>query len=242
MQLRFLGTGSASQAYLGHAAAVVEINEQRLLIDCGPGTLKKYCACYESHPNAVFVSHCHMDHIADLEALFFHSWFKTPSEALPQLFVPVTFVELLHQRVGTYPGTLAEGGVNFWQAFQLIPVLKEFTFANHIFRTYPTRHHAPGSSYALHLAGSFLYTGDTRPIPEIVNHCANQGERIFHDCAVIGNPSHSGIDDLLREYGEEQRQRMVCYHNHRPEDAEQFTKAGLRLAKPGEVFKLREAH
>ena len=35
----------------------------------------------------------------------------------------------LHQRVGDYPNVLAEGGVNFWEAFRLIPVGERFWHA-----------------------------------------------------------------------------------------------------------------
>jgi len=39
-----------------------------------------------------------------------------------------------------------------------------------------------------------------RPIPEVLRQYAQTGELIAHDCGLTGNPSHSGIDDLEREY------------------------------------------
>lgn len=213
IDVRFLGTGGANQEGLGYSAAVVEINaEHKLLIDCGPGTIYRYKNRYGELPKAIYITHCHLDHIADIEPLFAQAWFNQPERICPQIFVPVELFETLHQRLGTYPGALAEGGINFWEGFQLIPVSKQFLFGGFTFKIYPVRHHAPFSAFCLHLPGHFLYSGDTRPIPEIISHCANQGEVIYHDCALTGNPSHAGIEDLRREYSEEQLARLRLYH------------------------------
>jgi len=80
ISIRFLGVGSASQKDLGHASVVVSVPQtaprekdklENLLVDCGPGTVNSYEQHFSSLPKAVFITHCHMDHIADLEHLFF---------------------------------------------------------------------------------------------------------------------------------------------------------------------------
>ncbi|MFT5084542.1 MAG: ribonuclease BN (tRNA processing enzyme), partial [Lentisphaeria bacterium] len=220
ISVEFLGVGSSSQIDLGHAAIVISTPNKSLLVDCGPGTLKTYGAHIENTlgekgqpsslevldkhapttalPDAIFVTHCHLDHIGDFENIFIKSWFSRPGGPKPKLFVPVSIVPLLHQRVAGYPSVLAEGGVNFWEAFQLIPVGDTFVFDNITWHVIPVRHHAPQSAFGLHLPGAFFYTGDTRPIPEIIAYTLTRDETIFHDCGVLGNPSHTGIDDALR--------------------------------------------
>ncbi|CAK0770974.1 hypothetical protein CCP4SC76_530002 [Gammaproteobacteria bacterium] len=67
---------------------------------------------------------------------------------------------------------------------------------------------------------------------------AAQDEPIFHDVAAVGNPSHSGVADILASYHPDQCRRLVAYHYESPEAARQITTAGFRVARPGEVFVL----
>ncbi|MFL0799002.1 MAG: MBL fold metallo-hydrolase [Agarilytica sp.] len=238
IQLRFLGVGGASQEGLGHASAVVQIADKRLLIDCGPGTVKAFVDCYQCLPDALFITHCHLDHIGDLENLFIKSWFHQPNRVQPKVYVPASIVPLLHQRAGSYPAVLAEGGVNFWDAFHLIPVVDAFVFENTQFNVQEVRHHAPETAFGLHLPQRFFYTGDTRPIPEIIDHRINCNEVIFHDCGVVGNPSHTGIDDLEREYSAEVISRLRCYHYYTKADVDVFNERGLYVVRQGELFEV----
>ncbi len=236
VKVSFLGVGSAGQVGLGHASAVVELEKQRLLIDCGPGTLLRFRERFNTLPDALYITHCHLDHIGDFEGLFIQSWFHKPERHQPKLFVPAPIIPLLHERVATYPNVLAEGGVNFWDAFQLIPVSGKFVFADHTFEAIPVRHHVPKTAFGLRLAKAFFYTGDTRPIPEVIAHQLLESETIFHDCGVIGNPSHTGIEDLLAEYSKETRDRMHCYHYGNEADKNTFKENDLNVISPGDSF------
>lgn len=239
--LTFLGTGSGGHLAMGSAAACIEREGLPwLLIDCGPGTLSAYDKQYQTLPSALFMTHCHMDHIADLEILTV----RAKLQNLPPIpiYVPLSLITTLHQRLATYPGSMAEGDHNFWSSFQLIPVTDTFYHDSHRFACYATRHHAPNSSFALHLPGILFYTGDTRPIPEVLSHCCGAEEVIFHDCGVFSNPSHTGLDDLEREYPASLRQRFTLYHYADEKSAQTIEKAGYRVARPGRVFPLRGCH
>ena len=237
--LQFLGVGSGGNPELGCAAAVVTINnEQTLLIDCGSGTVNRFQQCLGRLPDAVFITHNHLDHIADLEILFIRVLLarrQDPSIPLVRLFVPVHLIHQLHLRLACYPGAMAEGGENFWHAFQLIPVSENFLFAGEKFTLYPSRHHEPYSSFSLHLAGRFFYSGDTRPVPEVIHHHVVQNEVIFHDCGLLSNPSHTGLEDL-QEYRSDIRSQLVLYHYNNQNDGEQLKTAGFKVASPFEVF------
>ncbi len=60
---------------------------------------------------------------------------------------------------------------------------------------------------------------------------AGADELIAHDCALQGNPSHSGIDDLEREYPRELLARCLLYHYASAEDGEALRARGHRVAR-----------
>ncbi len=233
--LNFLGVGAAHAVALGSSAVVLErAGVPLLLIDCGPDTLDRYMAAYGALPPAVFITHTHMDHVAGMEQLFIRSWFDPQARGTTRLFAHAALIPWLHARAADYPGALAEGGVNFWEAFRLIPCTRGFWLGGLWFDVFATRHHVPGTSYGLALDGSFVYTGDSRPVPEMLACYADSNELIAHDCSLVGNPSHTGIDDIEREYPETLRQQMILYHYGSAADGAALAARGYRIAKPGE--------
>jgi len=136
--------------------------------------------------------------------------------------------------VADYPGALAEGGVNFWEAFRLVPCTRGFWLDGFWFDIFATRHHAPGTSYGLALEGSFAFTGDTRPIPEVLARYGGGDMVIAHDCSLVGNPSHSGIDDIAREYPDSLRTQLLLYHYGSAADGAALAARGYRIATTGE--------
>lgn len=237
--LRFLGVGNANARSLGSSAAVLERDgAPLLLIDCGPNTLHTYLSRYGTLPPALFITHAHLDHIAGLEGLFYRLATTQPPPQPPMLFVPVALVPVLQRRLADYPNLLAEGGRNFWDVFRLVPVSERFWHLDLYFDCFPVRHHDWLSAFGLALQGRFLYTGDTRPIPEVLNRYASQGEPIFHDCALSGNPSHTGLADIRAQYKEEQWRRMVFYHYESEVAGECIARDGFRIAGSGECFPL----
>ena len=239
LALRFLGVGNANARSLGSSAAVLESEgASLLLIDCGPDTLDAHLLRYGSLPRALFITHAHLDHVGGLEGFFYRLATTRPPPEAPWLFVPVALVAVLQRRLADYPNLLAEGGRNFWDVFRLIPVSERFWYQDLVFDCFPVRHHDWLSAFGLALEGRFLYSGDTRPIPEVLNRFASHGEPIFHDCALHANPSHTGIADIRAQYKEEQCQRMVFYHYESEAAGEEIARGGHRVAHPGECFAL----
>ena len=233
--LRFHGVGNASAGELGSAMATVEREGAPwLTIDCGGEGLTAFQARYGDMPRAVFITHVHLDHVAGMERLFVASYFDPARRGRVRLYVPAPLVPLLHQRIASYPNVLAEGGANFWDAFQLVPVGEAFWHDGQRLEVFPVRHHWPETAFGLRLRGSVVWTGDTRPIPEMLARHADAGELIAHDCGLHGNPSHSGIDDLEREYPPALLARCVLYHYASAEDGEALRARGHRVATPGE--------
>ncbi len=237
--LHFLGVGNSQALELGSSAAVLEMDERPvLLIDCGPETLERYLMAYGELPAAMFVTHAHFDHIGGLEGLFYRLATTEPAEVLLKLFVPVPLVPVLQRRLADYPNLLAEGGSNFWDVFQLIPVNEGMWYRDMRFDLFPVRHHEYQSAFGIALQGAFFYSGDTRPIPEVINRFASHGELIFHDCCTKPNPSHASVEEIRTEYKPEQRERMILYHYESEQAGTLIERSGHSIAHRGERFVL----
>ncbi len=239
--LRFLGVGNAAAVQLGSASAVIECDGvPSLMIDCGQEALSAYLATYGQVPDALFITHVHMDHVAGLERLFYRIYFDPARRGRVRLYVPAPVVPFLQARLADYPGVLAEGGANWWDAFQLVPVSRGFWHGGRWYEVFPVRHHLPDTAFGLRLPGSVVWTGDTRPVPEMLARFADAGELIAHDCGLEGNPSHSGIVDLEREYPTALLARCVLYHYGSVEDGFALRERGYRVADPGELVALSD--
>lgn len=242
LALQFLGVGSSHAVELGSSGAVLERDgEPLLLIDCGPETLTRYLERYARVPQAIYVTHTHLDHIGGFERLFTRIYFDAVLRGRVRVFAHAALVPLLQARIADYPNVLAEGGANFWDAFQLVPLSRGFWLQDLWFDAFPVRHHAPDTAFALALRGSFVWTGDTRPIPEMLSRYAAAGELVAHDCGLIGNPSHTGVDDIEREYPAELRTRLVLYHYGSVADGAALAARGYRIAHAGDRFALSAA-
>ncbi len=239
-RLRFHGVGSATAVALGSAMATIERDGRPwLTVDCGGEGLTAFLEHYGEWPQALFVTHVHLDHVAGFERLFVGHYFEPSRRGRVRLYVPAPVVPLLHQRVGEYPNVLAEGGANFWDAFQLIPVGGAFWHEGVRLEAFPVRHHWPETAFGLRLPGSLVWTGDTRPIPEMLARFADADEVIAHDCALHGNPSHSGIEDLEREYPPALLARCVLYHYASAADGAAMRARGHQVAEPGQALSLK---
>ena len=240
--LRLQGVGNAFATELGSAMATIERDGAPwLTIDCGSDGLTHYLAHYGAPPRAVFLTHLHLDHVGGLERLFGAVYWDEALRGRTPLYVPAPLVPHLQQRVASYPNVLAEGGANFWDAFHLVPVGDHFWHDRVRMEVFATRHHWPDTSFGLRLHGSMAWTGDTRPIPEQLAKFADAGEVVFHDCALLGNPSHSGIDDLEREYPAELLARCRLYHYGSAAEGALLQARGHTIVHAGELVKLADS-
>lgn len=234
MKLKFLGAGGASTHELGNASAVIEHNKKTLCIDYGFLTSNAFVSTYNHLPDAVFITHCHFDHIGGLEALFCAA--KIRNNDLIKLYAPASIIARLHDIVANSTDPWANSTTNFWDVFQLIPVREHFFWNNLRFTVAAVSHHTPNSAFSLHLPGKFFFTGDTRPIPEILSHYANANELIFHDAGRVPNPSHSGIKEIAQAYRDDIKQRIHIYHHNHPDDIAFAEKAGFKAVKAMDEF------
>lgn len=152
--LRFLGVGNASAVELGSPMSVIERDGRPwLTIDCGGEGLTAFKAHYGHMPQALFVTHVHRSR-GRFRAAVRRYLLQHAAPRRVRLYVPATVVPLLHKRIGDYPNVLAEGGANFWDAFQLIVVGEAFWHEGVRLEVFPVRHHWPETAYGLRLQGA----------------------------------------------------------------------------------------
>jgi hypothetical protein len=236
---RFLGIGGPG-APLGPVAVAEKDGAPLLMIDCPPGALDAYRARYDAAPRDLYITHTHLDHVGGMEELF-HGIIadaeKNPAQRI-RVFAHAAIIPSLQDRLVCNKFIRAEGGVNFWDAFQLVPVSDGFWIGHSWFDVFESRHMQPSFCFGVALKGAFVYTGDTRPIPEVLASVADDGETIFHDCALRANPAHTGFVDLLSEYPADLLNRVVCYHYGSEAEGARLEAHGFRVARTGETLSI----
>lgn len=236
MTLEFIGCGNSTSEDFGNSSAVITLaNNKKMVIDFGFTAYRAYKNKFKSLPDAVYITHTHLDHIGGLQSLYYDALF-TKKDPI-KLFIHYRQVGMLHNIMGRLENTVAGHAVNFYDAFQLTPVSDEFWFENTKFSVFEARHHAPHFSHGISVKGRFAFTGDTKPIPEALLSIASQGEVIFHDLSVHEQPSHTFLKEL-KSYPDHLLRNMIFYHLHSNKDVEMVESEGYRCAQIDTVYEI----
>jgi hypothetical protein len=59
---------------------------------------------------------------------------------------------------------------------------------------------------------------------------------------LLGNPSHTGVEDIEREYPADLRTRLLLYHYCGEADAQALRERGFRVAEPDGRYPLLAPH
>ncbi|NOD35085.1 MULTISPECIES: guanitoxin biosynthesis MBL fold metallo-hydrolase GntH [unclassified Ruegeria] len=231
MRVISLGTGTPNFRHSQASASwLVELgNGDKFLFDVGTGSLANLAALEipYTYLDKVFISHLHVDHIGDLDALFVGGWVSNrtvplqvwgPSGLKPEYGTAAAMDGLLKMlgwdlagRRGNMPSA---GGHLSVTEFDYSKTQIVYESDGVVIRSWPAIHGIDGSvSYSLEWKGlKFVYSGDTNPNKWFVEN-AKEADLVIHECYLT---IQQFID--IKNYDPE-RARLVATVVHTPPDA-----------------------
>ena len=171
MELTVLGSGTAIPVHDRFPAGYLLAHDATtLLVDCGPGTLRRFAQAGASlhELDAVFFTHYHTDHCGDLAALMFALRSPTYAGRKPlHLFGAPGLQRLLSLLAEAWPWTLPRGYE--LRVTEVAP--GQTVFGDLGVRALPIRHTAQSLGYrftALTTGASVAFSGDADECDELV--------------------------------------------------------------------------
>ncbi len=230
MRVISLGTGTPNfRRSQASASWLLELgNGDKFLFDVGTGSLANLAALEipYSYVDKVFLSHLHVDHFGDLDALFIGGWVSNrtvplrvwgASGAAPELGTKAAMDAMqsmlawdIKGRVGNMP---AQGGVLEVTEFDYSKVQEVYQENGVTIRAWPAIHSIDGPvSFSLEWEGlKFVFSGDTNPNTWFVEQ-AKSADLLIHECYLS---VQQFID--LKNYDPE-RARIIATVIHTPPD------------------------
>ncbi|MGV7228112.1 MAG: guanitoxin biosynthesis MBL fold metallo-hydrolase GntH [Nitrospirales bacterium] len=231
MRVISLGTGTPNfRRSQASASWLVELgNGEKFIFDIGTGSLANFGALEipYSYLDKIFISHLHVDHIGDLDAMFIGGWVSNrtgplrvwgPSGLKPELgtkYAVARMREMFNWDLTGRRGNMPSGGGHV--------EVTEFDYAKtHVIykkngvkiKAWPAIHGIDGAvSYSLEWKGKkFVYSGDTVPNKWFLAE-ARGADLLIHEC-------YFTVQQLidLKHYGPE-RARIVGTVVHTPPSA-----------------------
>ncbi len=175
MEIILLGTGTATPTLARNASGlVVRCKGHLILVDIGPGTLRRLCEAHVDSKDidAIFITHLHPDHVADLVPFLFASNYAYgPLRKEPFLLVGLEGLEQFYEAlVGIYDGWIVPTGGRLLVKPLNHSKTEFLDIPGVVVRSAPSAHSAQGLAYRIEADGvSVTISGDTDVCPEIVD-------------------------------------------------------------------------
>ena len=231
MRVIALGTGTPNFRHSQASASwLVELgNGDKFLFDIGTGSLANLAALNIPYTflDKIFVSHLHVDHMGDLDAMFIGGWVSNrtvplrvwgPSGLKPELgtkYAVDRMVEMFTWDITGRRGNMPSGGGHV-EVTEFDYSKTDIVYEHNgvVIRSWPAIHGIDGSvSYALEWNGlKFVYSGDTTPNRWFLEQARNT-DLLIHECYLT---VQQFID--LKNYDPE-RARIVATVVHTPPDS-----------------------
>jgi len=237
-----LGVGSAFTQGYYHNNFLVELNDQKLLIDAGT-TLRyslKSAGFTESSIHYVIITHFHFDHVGGLEELLLKRyWSRHPAKEKIQIITHEKQRNMLENIL--MPG-LNNQNLTLRDYAGLITVEDEQPVPIGPFRIQmieTTHLHAIGmQSFALKIFDqntgcNFLFTSDIKNLKgsNLLDYIDEKTEFIFQDVSFAENAAHATIHQIMDYYPKSLHPKLMGMHYDDEIDADSVT--AIRLVKQG---------
>lgn len=227
-----LGVGNGFSGQVLNNNALLEVDGERTLIDCGitamEGLAKQGLTFGEI--DRIFITHLHFDHAGGLEAAALYSRYFSHKKITLILPAPIRSIAWENQLSGALDNA-AEGLHQLGDYFHLLsPAEGEpFRLCGALQSSFIRTKHVGGKfSCGLYLGEKAFYTSDMVCDRELMEQLVNSGvEHILHDCQVApGAVVHAGLNELLT-YPEKVRGRLRLMHHTLGDPTEMENDTGL---------------
>ncbi len=189
MKITVLGSGTVTPRLRRNASGLlVEAVGRRILVDMGPGTIRRLCeADIDVRTiDAIFITHFHPDHVSDLVPFLFASnyGFGPVREERFYLVGPEGLEQFYGGLVAVYQDWIIPKGDRLERMEVGADTREEFSVYGITCESAPSRHHYPSVSYRIVAEGkSVVISGDTDVSDNLVR-LAEAADVLICECSL----------------------------------------------------------
>lgn len=175
MEITVLGSGTVTPSLKRNASGlVVRTSKARVLVDMGPGTMRRLCeaAIDQKSIDVILITHFHPDHVSDLVPFLFASNYEYDAirvEAF-HLVGPQGLEQFYEAQVGIYGDWIVPKGDRLLVKEMNAQAPDTLIIGDLSIRSRPSAHTFPSLSYRIEADGSSItVSGDTDTSDELVH-------------------------------------------------------------------------
>ncbi|MEE9218868.1 MAG: ribonuclease Z [Acidobacteriota bacterium] len=171
MRLTVLGSGTLVPSLRRQPSGyLVEAGEQRILLDCGSGTLRRLLesgSCADQL-DLILISHTHIDHISELPLLLFSAHYSPCPRQRPLRLAGSTGFAEFFSALETFYGEAVDAR-HYERQVEVLAAGDGLEAGSARIRTAAARHTASSLAFRIEQGGcSLVYTGDTEYCEDLV--------------------------------------------------------------------------
>ncbi|MFY0671853.1 MAG: ribonuclease Z [Bacteroidia bacterium] len=214
--IKFLGVGGAFNPELGNSSAIVNLNGQNILLDCGYTVYGRICQLgIAKQIDFVLITHLHNDHVGSLSTYIYHYTMIDKLGKLKIIVASKTFEESLRGYLG-YSIPHIDDFVDFIELSRFKEIKAYDTYGLHVadYQTYGFEFNINGQRY--------LYSGDLNDATFVKNVMKpKKDDIIFHEVDFFKEATaHTFYKNLEKHLG---HFKVYGYHNnpkYKPSDCQ----------------------